>query len=84
MTAERINNFVKANANRRRRQTTVDVDPVYNFAIVAATLEVSTDDTSPSTTPSTNPPSGGGGAAGVIITSYSLLLASLLLAVLMI
>ena len=84
VTADYINNFGRANANRRRRQAEEeDIDPIFNLVTIAAAMEVTV--TSPSTDPSTesttNPPSGGG--ASVVITSYSLLLASMLLAVLM-
>ena len=76
MTADYINNIGRANTNRRRRQTEEDVDPIFNFVTIAAAMEVTV-----STDATTNPPSGSG--ASVIIASCSVLLASMLLAVLM-
>ena len=75
MTANMINNLGQPEGKRRRRQTEEgDVDPIFNFMIVATTME---------TTDPTSTGSGDGGSAGAIVVSYSLLLASLLLAVLM-
>ena len=86
MTAVNINNLGRANANRRRRQTEGETDPIFNLVTVAAALEVTipgdTGTTNPTDSGTTNPPGGDGGAS-VIFASYSFLFALMLLAMLM-
>ena len=86
MTTNKINNLGGPNANRGRRQTEEETDPVFNLMTVAAALEVTIPSDTGTTSPTdgtTNPPGGDGGSASVIVASYSLLLALMLLAVLM-